>query len=754
MNGAMTGDRVLINVFPEKGSARFRGDIAKILKRGLTSVVGVYNRGYVKDDGKGWGEDLKIESADSMKAENGELVSAEIISYPETESGFRGKVKQVLGDAADPLTDIKRVLFQNNIPQKFSPSVEKEAAAFTEHVQPKDLEGRKNLRNLNFITIDGATAKDFDDAICIQNTEKGFILYVGIADVSHYVRPGTAIDKEAYERGTSVYFPNFVVPMLPEVLSNGLCSLNPHLPRLSLVAEMHMDFTGQVYESDFYEAVIESKSRVTYGEAQQVIDGVEVAKHKHVKNEILIAADLAKILMAKRSREGSLDLEIPETQIVIDATGMPTDFIRSERLFAHRLIEEMMLAANVAVAKFLAHKEIPAIYRIHEPPNSDAIAMLEKYLIQFGSRLNLSQGKLQKRLTKALQEFDGKPEAQILNILALRSMTQAKYSENNLGHFGLGFDFYTHFTSPIRRYPDLIVHRLIKSQVMERSAYKAMSEDDLATAGTMLSATEQRSVKAERQFQSIKKARFLKQHLGEEFDGIISSVTKFGVFVLLRQFEVDGLVRIENLSKEKLEFDEESLTLVGRKTGTAFGIGDLVKIQVAAADPESGQVDFHLVARLNLQTGEPVDQEQVHYPRHQRRQREQKSFGGKPSRSREPREKNRNNRGQRQPVQKKQSEYSRTPAKSKKAQALDKMEKNVIEFLNEANSVSTKKGEKFDPEKHLQQALAKWKDRNGERFAKPEKKPAARSDGEIRRSDRSDRNERPGKIGFGKGKKR
>jgi ribonuclease R len=748
MAGAMTGDRVSIEVFPERGGARFRGEIKKILKRGLSQVVGVYSKGYVKDDGKGWGEDLKIESTDTMGAKDGELVSAEITSYPESGSGFRGKVRDVLGDATDPLTDVKRVLFQHMIPQEFPQAVEHEANQFTELVSPKDQQGRKNLRALNFITIDGATAKDFDDAIFVKSSDKGFVLYVAIADVSHYVRPGSAIDREAYLRGTSVYFPNFVVPMLPEVLSNGLCSLNPHLPRLSLVAEMHMDFTGHVYESHFYEAVIESKSRVTYGEAQQIIDGEEVAKHKHVQEEILMAADLAKILMAKRSREGSLDLEIPETQIVLDATGVPTDFIRTERLFAHRLIEEMMLAANVAVARFISEKEIAGLYRIHEPPNADAIAMLEKYLIQFGSKLNLAQGKLQKRLTRALQEFEGKPEAQILNILTLRSMTQAKYSDNNLGHFGLGFEFYTHFTSPIRRYPDLIIHRLVKSLVMPKSGYKQMSEDELATAGTMLSATEQRSVKAERQFQSIKKARFLKMHLGEEFDGIISSVTKFGVFVLLRQFEVDGLIRVENLSKEKLDFDEESLALIGKKTGTHFGIGDLVKIQVAAADPESGQVDFHLVSRLNLQTGESVEDEAVHYPRHQRPSREQKSLKGKPQQARG----QKRDRGDRKEALKnKRPQSPRPEPRSKKLQAIEKMEKNVIEFLTEANQVSQQKGEKFDAEKHLQNALAKWRERNGDRFVKGERVKSNRNDGEIRRVDRNDR---PGKIAFGKGKKK
>lgn len=601
MTGIMTNDRVMVEVVPEKGGDRFRGEIMRVISRGTSKVVGSFfpindKYGLIKDEGKGWGQDLKIKIEDSMGAQKGQMVSAQIISFPEDKSEFLGRVIEIIGHSLDPLTDVKRVLINNNIPHEFPTPVLTEANRFSEHVTEQDMKGRKDLRNLNFITIDGATARDFDDAIYISSSDHGFRLYVAIADVSHYVQVGTAIDKEAYERGTSVYFPNFVVPMLPEVLSNGLCSLNPMVPRLALVAEMLFDFTGTMSESSFYEAVIESKSRVTYGEAQEVIDGVDAVKHKHVVEEILRASDLAKILMTKRFREGSLDLEIPEVQMVIDGSGNPIDLIRSERLFAHRVIEEMMLAANVAVAKFLSDKEIPALYRIHEEPNQEMIQILEKYLSTFGGRINIQGGKLQKKLTKALQEFEGKPESQVLNILTLRSMSQAKYSSGNVGHFGLGFDFYTHFTSPIRRYPDLIVHRLVKNLVVPNSKYRLMQEQDLVTAGTMLSACEQRSVKAERQFQSIKKARFMEKHIGEEFDGIVSSVAKFGIFVLLRMFEVDGLVHIENLGNDRFEFDEENLWLVAKRSGFKYAIGDLVRIRVVNVDIDAGQIDFELAS--------------------------------------------------------------------------------------------------------------------------------------------------------------
>ncbi len=599
MDGIMTNDKVAAEIFPEKGSDRFRGEIVRVLSRGTKTIVGRFYRindriGILKDEGKGWGQDLKIKIEDSMEAKDKELVAAEIVSYPEDNNQFIGKVVEIIGDALDPLTDIKRVIRSNGIPLEFSPATLEQASHIPEVPDEKDFKGRIDLRDKALITIDGATAKDFDDAVYVEMSNEGFLLYVAIADVSHYVRLNTAIDKDAYERGTSVYFPNYVVPMLPEVLSNGLCSLNPHVPRLCLVAEMLFDFTGEMKKSKFYEAVMESKARVIYGEAQEIIDGNHIEKLAHVKEHILRLADLAKILMAKRFKEGSLDLEIPETQLVIDGAGMPVDIQRSERLFSHRLIEEMMLAANVAVAKFFHEKQINALYRIHEPPNEMAIKTLERYLANFGGKTKLGQGKLQKRLTKALEEFENRPEAQILNILTLRSMSQAKYSMNNLGHFGLGFEFYTHFTSPIRRYPDLIVHRLIKHLVMPGSAYRLMSEDDLASAGTILSAAEQRSTKAERQIQAIKKARFMQQFIGQELDGMISSVAKFGVFVLLREYDVDGLIRIDDLGGERFEFDEENLRLVAKRSGFSYGIGDMIRIQVAAADPELGQINFTL----------------------------------------------------------------------------------------------------------------------------------------------------------------
>ena len=403
------------------------------------------------------------------------------------------------------------------------------------------------------------------------------------------------MDDSAFERGTSVYLPNFVVPMLPEELSNGICSLKPNVDRLAFVCEMGIAYDGEVRDSHVYEAVIKSHARVTYGEAQGIINGDENHKVPSVQENIELATDLAKILMAKRFREGSLDLEVPETEVVVGELGNTVDVIKSERVFAHRLIEEMMLIANVSVAKMIQKKEQAALFRVHAPPESDNIDKIQAFLQSFGSSKKLRGGLLQKKLTKSLQEFHGKAEGVVLNILTLRSMNQACYDVDNIGHFGLGFADYAHFTSPIRRYPDLVVHRILKKLFTPSKAGFLYSEEDLRGFGTVLSASEQRAVKAERLVTSIKKARFMSERVGEIFPGIISSVAKFGIFVLLRQFDVDGLVKVDSLGDDHFEFDEDRLMLFGRKTGKKFRLGDSVRVMVSSVDTEDGKIDFLLV---------------------------------------------------------------------------------------------------------------------------------------------------------------
>ncbi len=600
MVGVMTNDRAEVVV--EKDGGRTRAGTVAITERKTKTVTGqlhVINstQGLLRDESHGWGEALKVTWPSQIRARDKEWVVAKITSYPDSIRGFHGEIQAVIGDISDPLNDNLRILASHHIPTSFSAKTQVERKNLPNEVTEKEFSGRRDLREKQFITIDGQTAKDFDDAVYTEKVGGGVRLWVAIADVSHYVRVGSAIDKDAFERGTSVYFPNFVEPMLPEELSNELCSLKPNVPRLALVAEMDFTFQGQPKGATrLYEAVIRSHARVTYGEAQEVIDGNCPRQLEGVKQNIKLCAELARALMEKRFREGSLNLDIPESTIELDDAGVPVDIIRAERLFSHRLIEELMLAANVAVADFLVQKNIPALFRIHEPPKPDALETLSYFLDAFGYKKRLGTVKIQKRITEMLEEFAGRPEETVVNILTLRSMNQARYARENVGHFGLGFRNYTHFTSPIRRYPDLIVHRLVKAAIGLRG-YQKISADQLNESGVFLSACEQRAVKAERQIHSIKKARFLKKYLGEEFDGMISSVAKFGLFVTLRQFDVDGLVRVEELGRDRFEFDEKNLMLVGRRSGQRYSIGQPIRIQVAAADHENGRVDFVLASR-------------------------------------------------------------------------------------------------------------------------------------------------------------
>ncbi|MCM2282775.1 MAG: ribonuclease R, partial [Bdellovibrionaceae bacterium] len=407
MTGVMTNDRVRVEVYSSRHADRVFGEVKDILSHAYTRVVGPYlpvdqTYGLILGEGKGWGTNLRIPSDQSMGAREGDLVAVEITTYPGPGTEFTGRVVEIIGDVEEPLNDVKRIIFAHNIPNQFSKEAVADARKYGKTVTEKESKGRVDLRDLPLITIDGATARDFDDAVYVEQSDDGFKLWVSIADVSHYVRPGTALDEEAFERGTSTYFPNFVVPMLPEELSNELCSLNPHVDRLCFTCEMDIDFQGHISSYKFYEAVMKSHARVTYGEAQEVIDGATPPKLQHVAENIRTAAGLAKVLMTKRFHEGSLDLEIPETQVVVDASGESTDIIKSERLFAHRLIEELMLAANISTARFLDESNIPGIYRIHEEPFEDSIQALQRFLFNFGGTRSMSGGKLQKKITRAL----------------------------------------------------------------------------------------------------------------------------------------------------------------------------------------------------------------------------------------------------------------------------------------------------------------------------------------------------------------
>lgn len=499
----------------------------------------------------------------------------------------------------DSSKDNERVLKAFNIPYEFY-SVDKRKQ-IPQELCKKDFKNRKDFRHLPFVTIDGIHAKDFDDSIYVETFKKGWKAFISIADVSWYVKEKGHLDKEAYLRGNSTYFPEFVAPMLPFYLSQGLCSLNPHVPRLTMTVEIHFDSKGNQRESFFYESVICSQARLTYEEAQDIIDGKSDIS-KNIQNSIKSGAELAQVLMEGRLKKGALNLELGEVEIFLDSKGQPLNIVQTQRLFSHKLIEELMLACNRAVAEFLNKKKTSFLYRVHENPQNEDLIHLNKFFQSIDPKVNLFEKKKkyftkQKLLALQLAQFIRKmkdhPKKNIMYYLILRALPQAHYSAYNKGHFGLQFEKYLHFTSPIRRYSDLVVHRILK-RILNKEPNNFVLPKELETTAQFLSQCEQRSVKAERFIESIKKARFMTKYIGEEFSGTISSVTKFGFFVTLGEYSVDGLVHINNLGG-RWRFHPSQLLLKAYPSGYTFRQGDEVLVRVAMSNVEEGQVDFDLI---------------------------------------------------------------------------------------------------------------------------------------------------------------
>ena len=594
MSGVMTNDRVRAVVTGKKDNDRFYGKVSEIISRSHAVVIGKFQKtisgGIIEDGTNRWGSDVYIPTKETLSAESGNLVEAEITHYPtDRQNKIKAKVKKIISEKADdPKYDEMRVIVENKIPHTFNDKIKKEISDI------KNLSFNKAKRqnlNIPFVTIDGADAKDFDDAIYINKTPNGFNILVAVADVAHYINEGSALDDEAYRRGFSTYFPNKVVPMLPESLSNNLCSLIPDEERLVLVSDMNIDFKGNVRSYKFYEALITNSNRLTYTKVQDIIEE-NVNEAEDLKSMLNIAKDAAKILIKKRLQEGSLNLEIEETKLVIDKQGLPVDSQKSMRLFSHRIIEEFMLLANQCVASFFIKNDLETLFRVHESPDKENLQKLEKFMFNFGFQANTKN--TQKKLNSFLKKVKNTKYDQVFNIIMLRSLKQACYSPENIGHFGLNFRKYLHFTSPIRRYPDLLVHRQLKKFLSN----KAQAKYDVKSFGVHLSSCERRSINAERQLYSIKKARFMKDKISQDFYGIISGVTKFGFFVLLKQYDIDGLVRLESLDGFFI-FDENSMCLREKRTRKEYKIGDGVKITVLNADTVSGKIDFLLADSHN-----------------------------------------------------------------------------------------------------------------------------------------------------------
>lgn len=598
MRGIVSDDEVEAEVFFRRG--RNYGRVRNILQRSRTCVLGSFIRishklGCIKDEGGFFGADIVFNSTEHPSIKEGDWLEVQILSYPNSKQGFRGKITKVLGAFPSALSDNIKTLKEFNIPYVFKTPKLKNLS-----IQKKNFKNRNNLKSLPFVTIDGAQAQDFDDAVYVEKTQSGWTLFVSIADVDFYVPEDSPLDQEAYQRGNSTYFPHFCAPMLPEYLSQDLCSLKPHTPRLTMTAEMHFDRSGNRKKSLFYESVILSHARLTYGQAQEIIDGRSF-KNKDVVQSLLHGAGLARILMRNRLKKGSLNLEIPETEIRLDSKGSPIDILPAQRLFSHRFIEEMMLVCNQAVSEFLTFKKNPSIYRIHDAPDAESMNHLYNFLKSIDSSVELFKKigagskalSLQQKLSQWIQQMKEHPKKSIMQYLILRALPQACYSSHNRGHFGLSFSHYTHFTSPIRRYSDLIVHRILK-QTLGILKKQPLSKGDLEEKSQFLSQCEQRSVKAERHIENIKKARFMEKYLGDKFKGMISSITKFGFFAALKQFDVDGLIHTDVLGGRWV-FDASQLILKNRVSGYTFRQGDDVVVQVSSVSVDQGRIDFNLL---------------------------------------------------------------------------------------------------------------------------------------------------------------
>ncbi|MFA5960534.1 MAG: ribonuclease R [Tatlockia sp.] len=599
MRGVMHGDVVLAYQSGLDRRGRAEGKIHEVIEHVNQSVVGRYftehGVGFVFPDSKRLTQDISIPPEFADGAKNGQMVLAEIIAFPSKRTQAIGKIIHVLGEHMAPGMEIEVAIHAHGIPAEWPDDVLQDVGKIPQRVREEDLHGRTDLRHLPFVTIDGEDAKDFDDAVyCYQKPKGGYQLYVAIADVSHYVAVNSALDKEAARRGNSVYFPGKVVPMLPEALSNGICSLNPEVDRLCLVAEMAITPDGKMTRSRFYRAVFHSRARLTYTQvATWLKEGKADAKHAAIFPELEALYSIYNVLLDARKIRGAIDFETTETSIEFDENRKIQRIVPVIRNEAHRLIEECMLAANVAVARFLAKANIPMLYRVHETPDEEKIAALRLFLGEFGLQLGGGKKPHPKDFQKVLSNLDDKPEKHLIETVMLRSLRQAHYIEENDGHFGLAYPSYTHFTSPIRRYPDLLTHRalghLFDNDVQDGFHY---SDEDMNRLGKHCSTTERRADEATREVVTWLKCEYMQDKLGQVFQGTISAVTGFGIFVELDDIYVEGLVHVTSLKNDYYAFDAMKHRLVGQRGGHTYHLGDKMTVLVARVDLDERKIDF------------------------------------------------------------------------------------------------------------------------------------------------------------------
>ncbi len=599
---AMHGDRVVARVESIRKKGR-EGSVIRILERGLRKIVGKFmkatNYSYVIPEDERLLQEVFIPDGQTKRARPNQIVVAEITRYPTERARPEGRVTHILGYPDDPEIVPQIIIHKHDLPHRFSPAALKEVRSLPSAPNIEDYRERIDLREVPTFTIDGENARDFDDAVSIEeDSDGGMNLYVSISDVSHYVEEGTSLDEEAYFRGTSVYFPDRAIPMFPPELSNEICCLHPRVDRLTLTVELRYDAKGKPRGYRFYPSVIHSHERLTYTIVKRILlDGDEELR-KRFKPVVLSLermAVLSGILRQRRMERGTLDFDLPEPEVILNLQGEAEGIIRSERNLAHQIIEEFMIAANEAVASFLEGRKDPSLYRIHEPPSGEAIDEFRKFISHLGYRMRKEVDHSPKELQRILLEAKGKPEEKVIHNILLRSMKWAKYSAKNLKHFGLASEAYTHFTSPIRRYPDLIVHRLLKG-VLSKKEVK-IPEEVLANKADHLSNRERVAMEAEREILGRYRVRFMKDKIGESYDGVISGVTAFGFFVELKDIFVEGLVRLTDLHDDYYHYHEERYCLMGERTQRTFRIGDEVKVRVERVDVERRHIDFGLVSK-------------------------------------------------------------------------------------------------------------------------------------------------------------
>ena len=605
---ALNGDTVAIKIIAEKeGDKKQEGKIVKIVRHEKDTVVGTFqksrNFAFVVPDDKNFGTDIFISKANWGKARDKKKVLVQILKYPEKGKNAEGKVIEVLGGINEAGVDMLSLIKQYELPYKFPDEVVAEAKAYGDKIDPSDLPRRRDLRNDIIFTIDGEDAKDLDDAIHVEKLENGnYKLDVHIADVSHYVREKTELDKEAYLRGTSIYMLGKVIPMLPRELSNGICSLNAGEDRYTLSCSMEITPKAKIVSSDIYKGVICVTERMCYTDVQKILDRSDETVLKRYEKYISyfdLMAELANILKAKRKENGYLNLEIPESKIILDENGVAIDVKKYETYFANEIIEQFMLIANETVAEKFYWLQAPFIYRNHEAPDVDKVKELNKSLYNFGYKIKISKEEIiyPNEFAKILEDVKGKDEEKVVSNIILRTLRVAKYEAENKGHFGVASKYYCHFTSPIRRYPDLFIHRIISKYLdndyLVNDFWIKKYEKRAEKRAENCSERERVATKVEREAEDIKKAEFMESKIGEEYEGIVSSVTNFGIFVELDN-TVEGLIRYEKLGDEYFIYNEEKRQAIGEHTGKVYQIGDKVKIRVANASKLMRQIDFEI----------------------------------------------------------------------------------------------------------------------------------------------------------------